>query len=71
MQSITWEGVRSMFPRGFKQKENIKKVEEIWKRTESQEITKPQALIEINALMIDFFSKNPDSRPRVTVIPTI
>lgn len=70
MQSITWEGVRSMFPRGFKQKENIKKVEEIWKRTESQEITKPQALIEINALMIDFFSKNPDSRPRVTVIPT-
>jgi hypothetical protein len=40
MQSITWEGVRSMFPRGFKQKENIKKVEEIWKRTESQQITK-------------------------------
>ena len=70
MQSITWEGVRSMFPRGFKKPENIKKVEEIWSRVESKKITKQQALQEINGLMVDFFSKNPDSRPRVTVLPT-
>jgi len=71
MQSITWEGVRSMYPRGFKNnKANIKKVEAIWNRVETKQISKQQALQEINGLMIDFFSKNPDSRPRVTVLPT-
>jgi hypothetical protein len=71
MQSITWEGVRSMYPRGFKNnKANIKKVEAIWNRVETKQISKQQALREINGLMIDFFSKNPDSRPRVTVLPT-
>jgi hypothetical protein len=71
MQSITWEGVRSMYPRGFKNsKANIKKVEAIWNRVETKQISKQQALQEINGLMVDFFSKNPDSRPRVTVLPT-
>jgi hypothetical protein len=71
MQSITWEGVRSMYPRGFKNsKANVKKVEAIWNRVETKQIPKQQALQEINGLMIDFFSKNPDSRPRVTVLPT-
>lgn len=69
MQSITWEGVRSMFPRGFKKPENVKKVEAIWSNVESKKITRQQALQQINGLMVDFFSKNPDSRPRVTVLP--
>ena len=69
MQSITWEGARSMFPRGFKKAENVKKVESIWNRFERKEITKSQALQEINQLLIDFFAKNPNSRPRFAVLP--
>lgn len=69
MQSITWEGARSMFPRGFKKAENVKKVEAIWNRFERKEITKSQALQEINQLLIDFFAKNPNSRPRFAVLP--
>jgi hypothetical protein len=69
MQSITWEGARSMFPRGFKKPENSKKVDEIWGRFERGKINKTQALKEINQLLIDFFSKNPDSRPRFAVLP--
>lgn len=69
MQSITWEGARSMFPRGFKKAENVKKVETIWNRFEKRELTKQQALQEINKLLIDFFAKNPNSRPRFAVLP--
>jgi hypothetical protein len=69
MQSITWEGARSMFPRGFKKAENVKKVEAIWNRFEKRELTKQQALQEINKLLIDFFAKNPNSRPRFAVLP--
>ena len=69
MQSITWEGARSMFPRGFKKPENLRKVDEIWGRFEQRKINKTQALKEINQLLIDFFSKNPDSRPRFAVLP--
>ena len=69
MQSITWEGARSMFPRGFKKAENLRKVDEIWGRFEKRKINKTQALQEINQLLVDFFAKNPNSRPRFTVLP--
>ena len=69
MQSITWEGARSMFPRGFKKAENLRKVDEIWGRFEKRKINKTQALQEINQLLVDFFAKNPNSRPRFAVLP--
>jgi hypothetical protein len=39
MQSITWEAVRGLFPAKWKQKKNVKAVEDIWKQYRNGDIS--------------------------------
>jgi len=43
MQSITWEGVRSLFPETFKTAKNVDAVKEIWRAVDAGQISAEQA----------------------------
>ena len=50
MQSITWEGVRGLFPAEFKTKANKEKVDEIWRRYTKDEVSLDDAHKQIHDL---------------------
>jgi len=62
MQSVTWEGVRNLFPPRFKSAKNLEAIRELWRQTETGEKTQVQVIQEINSMVQDFLSRNPQGK---------
>ena len=50
LQSITWEGIRGLFPQAFKNPENRALIDSVWTRFDNGEINQIQAMEQIEKM---------------------